>query len=160
VAVKTIAPAVTPGRTAVARFLREAEILRALVHPGIVQFQTVGVSGRLLFFVMEFVPGKDASRVLREEGALDVGRALRWADQVLDALAVAHARGFVHRDLKPANLLVTRAAGADVVKVADFGLARAYQASPMSGLTVAGTVGGTPQFMPPEQVLDFRSVRP
>src|SRR5262249_57592890 len=74
--------------------------------------------------------------------------------------AYAEGRGFVDRDVKPANLLVTEAGGREEVRLADFGLARAYQASWLSGLTLAGAAGGTPLFMAPEQVLDFRAVKP
>ena len=80
--------------------------------------------------------------------------------QVLDALAYAHQLGFVHRDIKPANLLLIEATGKITAKVADFGLARTYQNSQMSGLTIAGASGGTPLFMPPEQITDFRGVKP
>jgi serine/threonine protein kinase len=79
---------------------------------------------------------------------------------LLEALAYAHAEGFVHRDIKPSNLLVTEENGREVVKLADFGLARAYQASPLSGITMVGVFGGTPAFMPPEQVLNFRDAQP
>jgi serine/threonine-protein kinase len=160
VAVKTILPAVEPTSHMVARFLREAEILKELRHPHIVSFHEMGQSGELLYFVMDFVPGIDAGRLLKEQGPLPVGRAVRLIYQLLEALSYAHGQGFVHRDVKPGNLLIAQADGGEVVKLADFGLARAYQASQLSGLTVAGTAGGSPPFMPPEQVLDFRSVKP
>lgn len=66
----------------------------------------------------------------------------------------------MHRDVTPSNLLVTTADGREAGKVADFGLARVYQASILSGITMADTGGGTPSFMPPEQVTDFRRVAP
>jgi serine/threonine-protein kinase len=75
-------------------------------------------------------------------------------------LGHVHAAGFVHRDVKPANLLVGGADSRPVVKVADFGLARAYDACELSGMTMQGEVGGTPAFMAPEQITHFRDVRP
>jgi serine/threonine-protein kinase len=160
VALKTVLPAVKPTPTTVGRFLREADILRQLAHPHIVSFRDMGEVGGVLYFAMDFVEGRDAGKVLRTQGPLPVGRAVDWACQLLEALAHAHARGFVHRDVKPSNLLVTDAGGREEIKVADFGLARAYHASPLSGLTVTGAAGGTPAYMPPEQIRDFRSVKP
>jgi eukaryotic-like serine/threonine-protein kinase len=151
VAIKTIKPAATPGPTAVQRFLREAAILRRLQHPHIVAFRGEGEANGLLYFVMDYVPGMDAGRLVQEHGPLPVGRAVRLVCQMLE--------GFIHRGIKPANLLVTEGTP-ETAKLADFGLARAYQASPLSGLTVTGAMAGTPAFMPPEQVLDFRSVKP
>ena len=160
VAIKMLLPAMPVTRTALGRFLREADILRRLDHPHIVGFREAGAVGRMLYFVMEFVPGENAGAVVLRGGPLPPGRALAWAGQLLDALAHAHAAGFVHRDVKPSNLLVLAGPGGESVKVSDFGLARAYEESSMSGLTVANSSGGTPAFMPPEQVTDFRSVRP
>jgi serine/threonine-protein kinase len=159
-AVKMIRPAVQEAGPVVARFLREADILRGLRHPHIVAFREAGESGGLLYFVMEYVPGKSAAELVQQEGPLPVGRAVALTCQLLEALAHAHGQGFVHRDIKPGNVLVAPEAGREAAKLADFGLARAYQASPLSGLTMTGASGGTPAFMPPEQVLDFRSVRP
>jgi serine/threonine-protein kinase len=160
VAVKTIVPAVAAGPKAVARFLREADILRSIHHPRIVAFRELGEVSGTLFLAMEYVAGLDAARLLKKEGPLSVERAVRWACQLLDALDYAHARKFVHRDVKPANLLVTGTPGKEEVCLTDFGLARVYQASRLSGLTMTGEVSGTPAFMAPEQVTNFREATP
>lgn len=160
VAVKTVQPAIAPNEAAVQRFLREAQVLRQMLHPYIVEFRDMGQANGLLYFVMEHIEGCDVAALLKAEGPLTPGRAVRLMNQVLEALAHAHAKGFVHRDVKPSNILVTRGPGGEIAKLLDFGLARTYQASPISGLTVSGTAGGTPAFMPPEQVLDFRTAKP
>ncbi|MBY0232019.1 MAG: protein kinase [Gemmataceae bacterium] len=157
VAIKAVSPAVAPSGDALARFQREMAILERLTHPHIVRFLQTGESGGLLFFVMEYVEGTSASAAVREHGPFAPERVVRIGCQLLEALAHAHLQGFVHRDVKPGNLLLTPD---DSVKLADFGLGRTYQASMMSGLTISGQPGGTPGFMPPEQVLDFRSARP
>ncbi len=158
-AIKTILPRAVVSPTVLARFVREIDILKRLDHPGVVKFHDSGVAGGCVWLAMELVDGTDAQAVA-DAGPLPVGRAVGWVVQALGALAHAHARGFVHRDVKPHNLLVASGPGGDVVKVADFGLARAYEASPLSGLTLTGSAGGTPPFMPPEQVRDLRSVQP
>jgi hypothetical protein len=160
VAVKSLLPAVPPTRTTLGRFVRESQILRELSHPNIVGFRDAGAAGPLLYFIMEYVPGTNASTVVKEQGTLHPGRVLGWAKQFLDALAHAHEKGYVHRDVKPSNILVVGSIGSEIVKISDFGLARAYEESSMSGLTIANQSGGTPAFMPPEQVNDFRSARP
>lgn len=160
VALKTIKPARAWQGEVVQRFLREAQILRQLRHPHIVAFRDLGQAGDLLYFAMAYVAGSAAAQLVRTEGPLAVGRAARLIGQLLEALAYAHQLGFVHRDLKPGNLLVTMRQGQETALLADFGLARTYQASPLSGLTLVGSAAGTPQFMPPEQLTDFRSVGP
>jgi eukaryotic-like serine/threonine-protein kinase len=160
VALKTIIPKVSASQATMDRFLREANILSQLQHPHIVAFQDMGQTPGLVYFVMDLVAGTDANKLVKKEGPLPVGRATRLVLQVLDALAYAHQKGIVHRDLKPANILVVGEQGQEVAKIADFGLARTYQESPMSGLTMSGETGGTPQYMPPEQVLNFRTVQP
>jgi serine/threonine-protein kinase len=160
VAVKTLAPAGGTPRKQVERFLRECQILAELEHPHVVRSVEVGEAGPLLFLAMERVDGPDLGRWLKERGPADPRTAVRVACQVLAGLAHAHARGFVHRDIKPGNVLVGQAGGRRVAKLADFGLARVYEASRISGLTVNGDVGGTPAYMAPEQVTHFRDVRP
>jgi serine/threonine-protein kinase len=160
VAIKTIQPAIAPQPETLARFLREMTILQQLQHRNIIRFHESGEANGLLFFVMELVEGDSIAQVIKREGAMPVPRVIDLGCQLLDALDHAHQQGFVHRDVKPGNLLLTRVNDREVLKLADFGLARAYQASGLSGLTLAGTSGGTPEFMPPEQVLNFRGARP
>lgn len=161
VALKCIIPALAGHPRQVARFLREAAILRELDHPSIVRFQDLGEADGRIFFAMDFVPGTDAGKLVATRGPLPLPVALRLLDQVLDGLAYAHGQRFVHRDIKPSNLLLQPVPGQGwTVKLADFGLARVYQASQLSGLTLSGDVGGTFTFMPPEQVTNFREVKP
>jgi serine/threonine-protein kinase len=160
VALKIIVPAVKASRAGVKRFLREANILGELDHPNIVAFREMGESEGRLYFAMEYVAGTDAARLLKAQGPLPVARALGLICQLLQALEYAHSKGFVHRDIKPANLLLQQEGGRDFLKLADFGLARVYHASALSGLTLHGDVGGTVAFMPPEQITNFRHARP
>ena len=160
VALKTIIPAVkyVPGQ--VQRFLREADILRDLKHEYIVPFLEAGEASGTLFLAMGYVEGTDASRMISQQGPLPVKMAIRMICQLLKALDYAHEKGFVHRDIKPGNLLVADEAGKKSVKLADFGLARVYQDSRLSGLTLEGDIGGSIAFMAPEQITGFRQTKP
>jgi eukaryotic-like serine/threonine-protein kinase len=160
VALKTVTPAVAGRPQQLERFLREAKILSQIRHPNVVAFHDMGESDGLLWFAMDYVRGLDASRLLRQEGPLPVGRAVNLICQLLDALAHAHEQKFVHRDIKPANLLVEKTGDTERLKLADFGLARVYQTSQLSGLTLSGDFGGTVGFMAPEQITDFRETEP
>jgi predicted Ser/Thr protein kinase len=150
---RAVAVKVLPGQLAdqdpshVARFEREARAAAALSHPAVVAVYDTGSDEATRFIVMEFVAGKSLAALLREEGPLDPGRAVSIAEQVAAALAAAHAAGIVHRDIKPANVMV-REDGS--VKVLDFGLARALDAS---ALTQSASVLGTAAYMSPEQAL-------
>jgi serine/threonine-protein kinase len=161
VALKTIRPAVAGDEVQCQRFLREAEILREIHHPHIVAYEDAGFADGTMYFVMEYVPGKDVRELLLEQnGPLPIGQAVRIICQTLEGLADAHSRGFVHRDVKPANLLMAMCDGRPLVKVADFGLARMYHASQLSGLTVMGDTGGTIPYMAPEQITNYRESKP
>jgi serine/threonine-protein kinase len=161
VALKTIKPDKAAGAGDLERFLREASILRELRHPHIVAFREMGEAGGELFFAMDYVPGVDVARLVKNVGEpLEIKRAVRLISQLLSALEYAHGRGFVHRDIKPANLLVAEIDGRETIKLADFGLARTYQSSRLSGLTMTGELGGTVAFMPPEQITNYREAKP
>jgi serine/threonine protein kinase len=161
VAVKTILPTQADNPEITRRFLLEAEALGRFNHPNIVSFYEAGESGGLLYFVMEYVAGTDVAKVLMEKRRVEVRTAVRLAIQVLDALSHAHSLGLVHRDIKPGNVLLADLPdGKRQVKLADFGLARVYRASQISGLTLHGDLGGTPAYMPPEQITNYRDVMP
>ena len=159
-AVKTIRPAPGSSHRQIAKFLREARILGSLAHPNVVTFFEAGECDEGLFIAMELVNGFDAHKLIAERGPLSEKLAVRLACQALAGLKHAHEAGFVHRDVKPSNLLIGGPKGKKVVKVADFGLARAFESSQLSGLTLLGDIGGTPAFMPPEQVTHYRDVGP
>lgn len=127
------------------RFLREIQLQAKLDHPNIAQVRTAFCEGNTIVLVMELVDGESLSAILRR-GPLSVTGSIRVAEQVLNALIMAHRHGIVHRDVKPANILVDRAGN---VKLTDFGLAKRFgdPAQTNQGLAV-----GTVFYMAPEQV--------
>lgn len=161
VALKVILPHEANNPQIVQRFLREAEVLRQLDHPNIVKFLENGQAGPVLFFAMEHVHGTDVAKIMKDRPRFEPRTGIRLAIQVLDALTQAHNKGMVHRDIKPANVLLAELPdGKRQVKLADFGLARVYRASQLSGLTLHGDMGGTPAYMAPEQITHYREVTP
>lgn len=154
VAVKIMLPALLEEAGFTERFLREARILAALDHPGIVKVHDYGanVDPHAVFLVMELVDGRPLNRLIAEEGTLDPALTLSIVAQTLDALAAAHACGIVHRDVKPMNLLLRDG----IVTVADFGVAYAFGAQ---RLTNRGMMLGTVLYSAPEQA-GFGSVTP
>jgi eukaryotic-like serine/threonine-protein kinase len=160
VALKVIKPVVAASELVLNRFLREASILRKLDHPNIVQFLDIGFTDGRLYFAMEYVKGTSVADTLKVRGPLSIPTAVSLICHVLRALSYAHALGFVHRDIKPANILTTKQDGKSRAKLADFGLAKIYQESSLSGMSVTGQMGGTLAYMPPEQITHFREARP
>jgi tetratricopeptide (TPR) repeat protein len=148
-AIKVLPPSLTLTEQALARFLREGELMRRIDHPGIAKVIDLGQRGRLSWFVMAFVDGVDLGERLRV-GPLPLRQAAEIAARVGRILHFAHERGIVHRDVKPDNLIL-REDGS--VVVTDFGLARETGTGSM---TESGAIVGTPMFMAPEQVLGNR----
>ena len=128
------------------RLRREAEVLRALDHPGIVRLLEVEDDGTDLVLVMPFLPGGTLADRVAATGPLPAPQVEHLLDALLDALAAAHRRGVVHRDIKPDNILFD-ASGRPAL--ADFGVAVARDMT--GGLTATGMIIGTPTFMAPEQ---------
>jgi serine/threonine-protein kinase len=147
VALKLLAEHLADDPTFVSRFRREALAAARLVHPNIVQVFDFGFDERQHqhFIVMEHVPGHSCAEMLRDLGHLDVDQVVEIISQACRGLDYAHRNGVIHRDVKPGNLLVS---DAEVVKIADFGIARA---AGQSSITQVGSVLGTAAYLAPEQ---------
>ena len=147
VAIKLLAEHLADDPTFVSRFRREALSAARLVHPNIVQVFDFGFDERARqhFIVMEHVPGHSCAELLRDHGPMEVEQAVDVVTQACRGLDYAHRNGVVHRDVKPGNLLVS---DSDVVKLADFGIARATD---QSSITQVGSVLGTAAYLAPEQ---------
>jgi eukaryotic-like serine/threonine-protein kinase len=147
VAIKLLAEHLADDPAFVSRFRREALSAARLVHPNIVQVFDFGFDEghHQHFIVMEHVSGHSCAELLRDRGHLDVEQGVDIISQACRGLDYAHRNGVIHRDVKPGNLLVS---DSDVVKLADFGIARALD---QSSITQVGSVLGTAAYLSPEQ---------
>jgi serine/threonine-protein kinase len=161
VALKLIVPESAAARSAVDRFLREMSVISQLKHPNIVEWLEQGMTRGQFWFAMEYVAGTNLEALANAEpGRYPIAQACRMACQVLKGLEQAHSLGFVHRDIKPENILIGRRKEGLIAKISDFGLAKSFRGLGLSGLTFSGEMRGTVPFMPPEQMLDFKTVLP
>ena len=156
VAIKVLASTRVGDAQAQQRFAREARTIAALSHPHICPLFDIGHQDGVDFLVMEYLEGETLADRLAH-GRLPIDHAIRYARQIGEALAAAHASGIVHRDLKPGNVMLTKSGA----KLLDFGLAKLRPATAFSELTEtdtrqpitdAGAMPGTPQYMSPEQL--------
>lgn len=141
-----------------ARFVREARAAARLSHPHVVAVHDQGDDDGVVFLAMELVAGHTLRDTVAKESPMPPGRALALLEPVVSALAAAHRAGIIHRDVKPENVLIAEDphTGAEVVKVADFGLARAVSADTQHTAT-GGVLIGTVSYLAPELVVDGRS---
>jgi serine/threonine-protein kinase len=161
-AIKVMNPGMSKDADAIARFNREASNASRMNHPNICAIYDFGETPEgLIYLAMEFIEGDSLTKLIEQHGALPPARAASILHQTADALQVAHDYGIVHRDLKPDNIMIAKGRdGSDVVKVVDFGIAKAHT-SDAQKVTKTGLVVGTPEYMSPEQLsgdkLDGRS---
>lgn len=146
VAIKILRPEFAADEDFVKKFRRESQAAASLSHPNIVSIYDVGQEGDIYYIVMEYVKGRTLKKLISESGGpLEINRSIEIARQVCKALDNAHRNRIIHRDIKPQNILVT---DDDVVKVTDFGIARAANGST---ITYTGDVVGTAYYFSPEQ---------
>jgi serine/threonine-protein kinase len=156
VAIKTLrSEALSADPTLLDRFKQEIRLARRITHPNILRTHDLGETNGLRYLSMEFVKGITLKHLIEQDQLLPTPVALRISKQVCAGLAAAHEVGVIHRDIKPQNIIIEPTGG---LKIMDFGIARLTQER---GVTVTGTVVGTPDYMSPEQArglpLDFRS---
>ena len=156
VAIKTLrGDALSADPSLLDRFKQEIRLARRITHPNVLRTHDLGESNGLRFISMEFVKGLTLKHLLESREILPTLVGLRIAKQVCAGLAAAHEVGVIHRDVKPQNIIIEPTGG---LKIMDFGIARLTEDR---GMTAAGTVIGTPDYMSPEQArglaLDFRS---
>ena len=142
------------------RFKQEIKLARRITHRNVLRTHDFGEAGTVPYISMEYLEGVTLKDLIRNRGALPLGVGLSIAKQMCHGLGAAHETGVVHRDIKPQNMLILPETGE--LKIMDFGISRVSSVEPgTSGLTTAGTVMGTPDYMPPEQAqgkpADFRS---
>lgn len=159
VAIKILSEKLARRKEFVGRFEREAKVAIGLNHPHIVKGYEVGEAKGTHYFVMEYVHGKSAERVLQKRHKFGEKRSLDICRQIAEALSIAHQKGLVHRDIKPGNIILTKEGYA---KLADYGLVKITDNEALVTLTVTGQVMGTPYYISPEQAagekeIDIRS---
>jgi eukaryotic-like serine/threonine-protein kinase len=136
------------------RFALEASVVSRLKHPNTITVYEYGETPEgVLYMAMELLEGRTLHRLIRDEGAMEVGRALHILLQIARSLREAHGQGVIHRDLKPANIfLICHDDDADFVKVLDFGLVKNLEENDAESLTKTGLFMGSPKYMAPEQI--------
>ena len=146
VALKLVRPEITLDKETVERFSNELKLARRISHRNVCRMFDLGRAEGTTFITMEFVPGEDLKSFLHRAKQLSLGTAISIAKQVCEGLEEAHRLGVVHRDLKPGNIMIDKDGDA---KIMDFGIARSLSGR---GITGAGVLIGTPEYMSPEQV--------
>ncbi len=147
-----ILPQTLASPAATQRFRSEIMVAARLDHPNIVRAFSVLPVKDCLVFAMEYVDGVNLKVVLERDGPLPAIKAATYGQQVAQGLEHSYRRGVVHRDIKPSNLMLTQCDGKDLIKIMDFGLAKANSELPHSGsLTGLSEIFGTPDYIAPEQ---------
>jgi len=145
VALKLIRPDVAADEKTIERFRNELKVARDIAHKNVCRMYDINKEEGTYYITMEYVSGEDLKSFVRRAGPLSAGKTIFIAMQVCDGLAEAHRLGVVHRDLKPSNIMIDKDGNA---RIMDFGIARSLTGK---GITGAGVMIGTPEYMSPEQ---------
>jgi len=145
VALKLIKPEIASDKKTIGRFSNELKLARKISHRNVSRMYELMEEEGMHFITMEYVPGEDLKSFIRRAGPLSAGKTIFIAKQVCEGLVEAHRLGVVHRDLKPQNIMIDKQGNAHIM---DFGIAHSLE---VKGLTEAGMLIGTPDYMSPEQ---------
>ncbi|MGB6866585.1 MAG: serine/threonine-protein kinase, partial [Candidatus Aminicenantaceae bacterium] len=155
IALKLIKPEIASDKKTIERFRNELKTARDISHKNICRMYDLNKEEGSYYITMEYVSGEDLKSFIRRSEKLTIGKAITVAKEVCEGLTEAHRLGVVHRDLKPSNIMIDREGN---VRIMDFGIARSLSTK---GITGAGVMIGTPEYMSPEQVegkdVDHRS---
>ncbi len=146
IALKLIKPEIASDKNTIDRFRNELTTARKIRHLNVCGMYDLGEHEGTHFITLEYVSGQDLKGLIRQTGQLAVGTTINIAKQICDGLSEAHKLGVVHRDLKPSNIMINKEGD---VRIMDFGIARSLKAK---GITKAGAIIGTPDYISPEQV--------
>ena len=146
VALKLIKPEIASDKKTIERFRNELKTARMISHKNVCRMFDMGEAKDSHFITMEFIRGEDLKSLIQKMGQLSAGQAVTIAKQICDGLIEAHKLGVIHRDLKPQNIMIDKRGEA---RIMDFGIARSLEGR---GITGAGVMIGTPDYMSPEQV--------
>jgi serine/threonine protein kinase/tetratricopeptide (TPR) repeat protein len=145
IALKLIKPEISADKRTIERFQNELKFARKISHRNVCRMYDLNKEEGSYYITMEYVSGEDLKSMIGMMGQLSGGKAISVARQVCEGLTEAHRLGVVHRDLKPQNIMIDREGNA---RIMDFGIARSLKAK---GITGAGVMVGTPEYMSPEQ---------
>jgi serine/threonine protein kinase/Tfp pilus assembly protein PilF len=145
VALKLIMPEIASDKKTLERFGNELRIARKITHKNVGKMFDINEDKGTHFITMEYVSGQDLKGFIRQSGQMGVGTAISISKQICEGLSEAHKTGVIHRDLKPSNIMIDREGN---VRIMDFGIARSLKEK---GITGAGVMIGTPEYMSPEQ---------
>ncbi len=155
VALKLIKPEIASDKKTIERFSNELKIARKIRHKNVCGMYDLDEKNGTYYIAMEYVPGEDLKSFIRRAAPISIGKSITIAKQVGEGLVEAHRLGVIHRDLKPSNIMIDREGNA---RIMDFGIARSLKSK---GITGAGLMVGTPDYMSPEQAeaknVDHRS---
>ena len=163
VAAKKLLPVTVTGQRANELFQREIAVLKTLSHSHIVRLLDQRSEGHDSYFISEYLEGGDLNHVVAgvRRAPLGIGESCMYICQVLSGLEWAHQMGYVHRDVKPANILLGQLTPQrQLAKLGDYGLAKSFTEAGASFMTHRGEAAGTLVYMAPEQVLNYRYVKP
>jgi len=146
IALKLLKPEIGVDHETIERFRNELKFARKIGHRNVCKMFDLNKEENSYYLTMEYVHGEDLKRLIKKMGFIPTGKTISIARQICQGLAEAHSLGIVHRDLKPQNIMVDEGGNA---KIMDFGIARSLK---LKGITGAGVMIGTPEYMSPEQV--------